>query len=138
MSQKQFDKFYMPTLKRVMDGLIKEGLICLLFAEGSYNTRLDYVNVFPKGSVTWLFDQTDMAKAKKILGKDCCIQGNIPSSLVVTGNSKDVKEYCKKLIETCAPGGGYVLAAGCQAENPKLDNLRAIVATANEYGVYKK
>ncbi len=138
MSQKQFDKFYLPTLKKVMDALINEGLICTLFAEGSYNTRLDSVNIFPKGSVSWLFDQTDMARAKQLLGKDCSIQGNIPSSLVVTGSREDVKAYCKKLIETCGPGGGYFLAAGCTAENPKLENLRAMMEAVREYGVYRK
>jgi uroporphyrinogen-III decarboxylase len=79
-----------------------------------------------------------MAKAKQILGKNSCIQGNVPSSLIVTGNASDVKAYCKKLIDTCAPGGGYILAAGCTAENPKLDNLRAMLAAAREYGKYKK
>jgi hypothetical protein len=138
MSPKQFDKFYLPTLKKVMDALIKEGLICTLFAEGSYNTRLEAVNIFPKGSVTWLFDQTDMARAKQLLGKECCIQGNVPSSLIVTGNPKDVKAYCRKLIETCGPGGGYILAAGCVAENPRLENLRAMLEAVKEYGVYKK
>jgi hypothetical protein len=138
MSQKQFDKFYFPSLKKVMDTLIKEGLICLLFAEGAYNTRLEAANVFPRGSVTWLFDQTDMARAKKILGSTCSIQGNVPSSLMVTGEPADVKAYCRKLIETCGPGGGYILAAGCQAENPKLENLRAMLAAAKEYGVYRK
>jgi hypothetical protein len=138
MSQKQFETFYFPTLKKVMEALINEGLICTLFAEGSYNTRLESVNVFPKGSVTWLFDQTDMVRAKKILGGKCCIQGNVPSSLVVTGDPKDVKEYCRKLIEEVGPGGGYILAAGCIAENPKLDNLRAMLAAVKEYGIYKK
>jgi hypothetical protein len=138
MSPKQFEKFYLPSLKKYVDALNNEGLICTLFAEGSYNTRLEAVNVFPKGFVNWLFDQSDMAKAKQILGKNSCIQGNVPSSLMVTGNAADVKAYCKKLIETCGPGGGYILAAGCTAENPKLDNLRAMLSAAKEYGVYKK
>ncbi len=37
---------------------------------------------FPRGSVNWFFDQTDMARAKQILGKNCSIQGNVPSSLL--------------------------------------------------------
>ena len=64
MSQKQFDTFYWPSLKKVMDAFIKEGLIQNMFAEGGYNTRLETVNEFPKGSVCWYFDKTDMAKAK--------------------------------------------------------------------------
>ena len=137
MSQKQFDKFYFPSLKKVVDALINEGLICTFFAEGAYNNRLEACNVFPKGSISWIFDQTDMARAKQIVGKNCSIRGNIPSSLMVTGSAKDVKAYCKKLIETCASGGGYSLAAGCTAENPKLENLRAMIEASKEYGVYR-
>jgi hypothetical protein len=137
MSQKQFETFYWPSLKKVMDALIQEGIICMLFAEGGYNTRLETVTDFPKGSVVWWFDQTDMLKAKKILGGKFCIQGNVPSSLIVTGTPAEVKERCRKLIEDCGKGGGYILAAGCVADNPKLENLRAMVAAVKEYGVYR-
>ncbi len=138
MSQKQFETFYWPSLKKVMDALINEGIICLMFAEGGYNTRLETVTDFPKGSVVWLFDQTDMLKAKKILGKNFCIEGNVPSSLIVTGSPSDVKETCRKLIEGCGKGGGYVLAAGCVPDDPKLENLQAMMAAVREYGVYRK
>jgi hypothetical protein len=138
MSQKQFETFYWPSLKKVMDALINEGIICLMFAEGGYNTRLETVTDFPKGSVVWLFDQTDMLKAKKILGNKFCIQGNVPSSLIVTGSPSDVKENCRKLIEGCGKGGGYVLAAGCVPDDPKLENLQAMMAAVREYGVYRK
>jgi hypothetical protein len=138
MSPKQFDTFYFPSMKKVLDALINEGIIPFLFAEGAFNTRLETVNAFPKGTVSWLFDQTDMLKAKKILGDKCCISGNVPSSLMVTGSPADVKECCRKLIEGCAKGGGYILGAGAVAENPKLENLRAMIAAVKEYGIYKK
>ncbi len=138
MSQEQFDTFYWPSLKKVMDAFIQEGLIQNLFAEGGFNTRLESVNVFPKGAVTWYFDRTDMARAKEILGANCCLQGNVPSSMIVTGQPEEVKEYCRNLIEVCGKGGGYILAAGSIAENPKLENLKAMVQASNEYGYYKK
>jgi hypothetical protein len=138
MSPKQYEKFYWPSLKKVMDAFINEGLICMMFAEGSYNTRLEVVRSdFPKGSVIWWFDQTDMAVAKKVLGDKFTIQGNIPSSLIVTGTPADVKDCCRQLIETCGKDGGYIMAAGCIAENPKLENLQAIMAAIREYGVYR-
>jgi hypothetical protein len=138
MSQKQFETFYWPSLKKVMDALINEGLIQNMFAEGSFNTRLENFTVFPKGTVSWLFDRSDMANAKKVLGKKCAISGNVPSSLIVTGSAADVKAYCRKLIEDCAQGGGYQLAAGATADNPKLENLKAMLQAAKEYGTYKK
>lgn len=137
MSRKQFEKFYWPSLKKVMEALIEEGIQVSLFAEGAYNERLEYIGDFPKGWVTWMFDQTDMANAKKMIGDRCCISGNVPASVVITGTPKDVKDYCRKLIETCAPGGGYILAGGCtatEAKNP--DNFRAFMEAAVEFGTY--
>jgi hypothetical protein len=138
MSEKQFLTFYWPSLKKCMDAFIEEGLIQRLFAEGSFNTRLELINEFPKGTVTWYFDQTDMAKAKEILGANCCIQGNVPSSLLSTGTPEEVKEHCRKLIEICGKGGGYILAAGSSAEKTPLENVRAMMAAVKEYGVYRK
>jgi hypothetical protein len=139
MSQKQFDTFYWPSLKKVMDAFIAEGLIQRLFAEGGYNTRLEYVNVFPRGMVTWHFDQTNMKNAKEILGKECCIQGNIPTSLMITGTPEEVKVFCRNLIETCGEGGGYILTAGgVGSGGAKIENLKAMFEAANEYGVYRK
>jgi hypothetical protein len=138
MSRKQFEKFYWPSLKRTIDALIEEGIMVSLFAEGAYNERLEYIGDFPKGWVTWMFDKTDMARAKKMVGKTCCIAGNVPGSIVITGTPKQVKEECRKLIETCAPGGGYILAGGCTATETKNPaNFRAFMEAAKEYGVYK-
>jgi len=138
MSDKAFQKFYWPSLKKTINAFIDEGILVTLFAEGSYETRLDSVNEFPKGAVNWLFDRTDMVKAKKALGDKCCIAGNVPTSLMATGTPKAVKEYCKKLIETCGKGGGYILAAGAAIDNGKIENVRAMLDTTKEYGIYKK
>lgn len=138
MSKQQWDTFYWPSLKKVMDALIAEGLIQSMFAEGSFNTRLELIDQFPKGSVIWYFDRTDIFKAKQILGKKYCLMGNVPSSLLVTGDPKDVKEYCRKLIQEVGKGGGYVLCAGSTPENPKIENLLAMMEAVREYGWYKK
>jgi hypothetical protein len=138
MSQKQFETLYWPSLKKVMNAFINEGYIQSLFAEGAYNTRLEYFNEFPKGSVTLRFDQTDMAKAKQIVGHNCCIQGNVPSSLTVTGSYQEVKDYCRGLIEQCGKGGGYILTVGCGAPNPRLENMQAMMDAVRDFGIYKK
>jgi hypothetical protein len=136
MSEEQFLTFYWPSLKKVMDALIAEGLQCHLFAEGSYNTRLDLVNDFPKGAVSWRFDRSDMAKVKRVLGANSCIEGNVPSSLLVAGSAADVKAECRRLIEICAPGGGYILGSGATPEFPRIENLRAMAEAAREFGGY--
>jgi uroporphyrinogen-III decarboxylase len=137
MSAKQFETFYWPSLRKVCLALIDEGIVPSLFAEGSYMTRLETVNEFPKGAVAWRFDRTDMATAKNVLGDKCCISGNVPTSLLSTGTAQEVKKYCRNLIEVCAPGGGYILSAGASVDQAPPENLRAMMEAAKEYGVYK-
>jgi uroporphyrinogen-III decarboxylase len=108
----------------------------MLFAEGRYNNRLEIIKDLPEGKVMWHFDQTDMARAKEILGNTACIAGNVPASLLRTGTPQAVKEYCRKLIEVCGKGGGFVLTGGASIDKGNPDNLRAIMEAAEEYGVY--
>jgi uroporphyrinogen-III decarboxylase len=137
MSPKQFETFYWPTYRRVLMGMIEEGLVPYPFAEGRYGARLDVIKEMPRSSVLWSFEDIDMARAKKVLGGVACIAGNVPASVLYTKTPQEVKENCRKLIETCAPGGGYILtgAAGMNEGNP--DNLRAMMEAVKEYGVYK-
>jgi len=136
MSNKQFEEFYWPTLKEVMMGLINEGLVPLPFAEGNYEPRLEIIQDMPRSSVIWFFEHMDMAKAKKLVGVNNCIAGNVPVTMMVTGQPGEVKEYCRKLIEVCAPGSGYIMTAGAWMDIGNPENLRAMMAAAKEYGVY--
>lgn len=138
MSEKQFLKFYWPYLKRVVEGLVAEGVVPVLFAEGAYNSRLEIVKDLPKASVIWHFDQTDIKRAKDILGSSSCIMGNIPISMMVTGTPSDVKARCKTLIETAGKEGGYILAPGAASDDVKKENVKAVLEAAKEYGVYRK
>jgi hypothetical protein len=135
MSNKQFEEFYWPTLKEVMMGLISEGLVPMPFAEGNYEPRLEIIKDMPRSSVIWFFEHMDMAKAKKMLSHTC-IAGNVPVTMMVTGQPEEVKERCRKLIEICAPGGGYILTAGAYMDIGNPDNLRAMMAAAKEFGKY--
>jgi hypothetical protein len=136
MSNKQYEKFYWPTFRKVIIGLVEAGVVPLLFAEGRYDNRLEIIKDLPRGKVVWHFDRTDMFKAKKILGDNACIAGNVPASLLVTGTPKDVKEYCRKLIEVCGEGGGFILTGGASIDKGDPDCLRAMYEAAQEYGVY--
>jgi hypothetical protein len=136
MSDKQFEVFYWPTFRRLLLGMVDEGLIPYPVAEGAYNRRLEYISDMPKSAVTWMFDQTNMANAKKTVGKVSCIAGNVPVSIAYTKSAAEMKEYCRKLIETCAPGGGYILTGGSTFDMAKPENLRAMMEAAKEYGKY--
>jgi uroporphyrinogen-III decarboxylase len=136
MSDEQFRTFYWPTLRKVLMGLIDEGIIPFLFAEGRYGSRLEIISDLPKGKTVWLFDQTDMVRAKETIGRVACIQGNVPLSLLHAGSPEEVTAYTRRLIDTAGEGGGYILDIGAVADSGRDENLHAMIKTAKQYGVY--
>jgi uroporphyrinogen-III decarboxylase len=137
MSERQFETFYWPTLRKVAMGLIDAGLVPILCAEGSYNTRLEIIGDLPKGKAVWLFDQTDMKLAKATVGKNCCIAGNVPMGMLCTGQPDNVIACCRDLIDTAGPGGGFILATGAGLQGAKAVNIKAMIDFSKEYGVYR-
>ena len=79
-----------------------------------------------QGAVAWMFDRTNMANAKKTVGKVSCIAGNVPVSIAYTGTEKEMTAICRQLIEDCAPGGGYILTGGSTFDMAKPENLRGL------------
>jgi uroporphyrinogen-III decarboxylase len=137
MSVKQFEKFYWPTFRKFLVGCSNEGCVPMMVIDGSYNEdRLKIISELPRSSVIWTMEQTDMVKAKEILGNSACIAGNVLGSQLYTLTPKEIKEYCRKLIEICAPGGGYILSLGSGVDKCDPANLHAIIEAAQEYGVY--
>jgi uroporphyrinogen-III decarboxylase len=133
MSKKQFEKFYWPGLKKAMMKSIELGFVPMPFCEGAYGDRLEYFLELPKGKVVAHFDLTDMFKAKEVLKDHVCIMGNVPSSLLQVGSTHDVDEYCKKLIQVCGKGGGFILTNGSSIDEAKPENIRAMVEAAKKY-----
>lgn len=136
MSDEQFKTFYWPTLRKVILGLIDEGIVPELFAEGSYGSRLEVIRDLPRGKTIWHFDYTDMARAKEMLGDVACIKGNVPLALIQTGTPDATFSYCRQLIDTAGKGGGFILATGAGIEHGKAENIRAMIRCAKEYGIY--
>jgi uroporphyrinogen-III decarboxylase len=127
MSPDQFKRFYWPSLRAVMESLNTEGIIPILFAEGSYNKRLEIIADYPKGWSLWYFDQTDMRKAKEVLGGTACIQGNVPSSLMTTAPVDQLRAYCEDLLDIFKDSGGFILANGAVLDDSTDEHVRTLI-----------
>ncbi len=136
MNDEQFRTFYWPTLREICLGLIEDGLVPYLFAEGAYDSRLEIIRDLPPGRTVWHFDQTDMPRAKEALEGIACIAGNVPLSLLQLGTPDQATEYCRTLIGQVKGEGGFVLDVGAGADEAKEENFAAMVRAAKEYGVY--
>jgi uroporphyrinogen-III decarboxylase len=136
LSDEQFVKFYWPTLKAVIEGLIEAGCIPFPALEGHWDSRLEIVQDIPKGKTVWMVDQSDIGKAKETLGQNACLAGNVPSSLLKLGQPDEVKTYCKNIIDTAGKDGGFIMMNGAFFDEANPDCVKAMVDVTREYGVY--
>lgn len=137
MSDEQFRTFYWPSLRTICLALIEEGFVPQLRAQGGYNSRLEAICDLPKGKVIWCFSDTDMERAKDVLGDIACLEGNVPLAIINTGTPEDTIAYCRHLIDTAGKDGGFLLnTSGSVDHLGKIANVLAMVRCAREYGVY--
>lgn len=134
MSDRHFRTFYWPTLRKVIIGLINEGCVPLLFAEGGYNSRLEVISDVPKGKTVWWFEDTDMGRAKETVGKVACLAGNVPLSLLFAGTPDEVEGYCIDLIRKAGKDGGFILSTSAGMTGSKPANVKAMIDCAKKHG----
>ncbi|OAT80756.1 uroporphyrinogen decarboxylase family protein [Desulfotomaculum copahuensis] len=136
-----FKEFYWPTFRRLVETLAETGYTCIIFFEGDWEPFLEFLTELPRGKVIGLMESTDMKKAKAVLGNTMCLAGNLPTTLLNYGTEEEVIAYARELIDTVAPGGGFIFTTDKSLLSPndaKAENIRAVNRFVREYGVYKK
>jgi len=136
MSPEQYRTFYWPSLKALLIGIIDAGCTPVVYAEGKYDTRLSELRDVPPGKVVYDFEYVNMAKAKEVLGDVACIAGNVPNSLLMSGEPSEVESYCKRLIKVAGKGGGFMMDTGALVDNAKPENLKMMFDVTRKYGTY--
>jgi hypothetical protein len=136
MSLKQFERFYWPQLKGLVNDLVDAGLMPALFYEGVWNERLHYLRELPKGRTTGHFQSTDILKLKEIAGDVLSISGCFPVSLLQVGPAEKVRLETKKHCEILGPGGGFIMAANSSMDECDPHLVKVWVDATREYGVY--
>lgn len=138
MSPEQFKTFYWPTLRKLMLGLIEHGLTPCAYFEGNCGSRLDIIGDIPKAKAIYRFAETDIFRAKQVLGGQVCLRGNVPASMLCLGTPEQIRAYCKKLIDLVGRDGGFIMDGGTGIpDEAKVENVKAMAEVTKEYGVYR-
>lgn len=136
MNDEQYRKHYWRHLREQIETIVECGMIPNVFCEGKYMSRLDCLAEVPKGKVYYTFEKMDMAATKKKLAGIACIGGGFPSALLIYGTKEQVVDECKRLLDACAPGGGYIFKLSAGLNKAKPENVEAMFRTVKEYGKY--
>ncbi len=136
MSDAHYRKYYWKHLQQIILAIIDSGKVPYIYTEGKYNSRLDCLSEVPPGKVFYHFEDVDMAVAKKKLGGIACIAGGFPASLLDWGKPEEVRDAVKRLMDDCAPGGGFIFETSCGLGKCKRENVEAMFEMVREYGKY--
>lgn len=136
MSNDQYERFYWPSLKALLLGLIEAGITPIPLFEGDYTPRLEFLKELPKGKVAGHFDIVDRKKAREILGDTMCFWGNVPASLLATGTPDQVKDDIRELIDLFGDTGGLIIDGNDGIpDEARPENVAAMVEATREFGV---
>lgn len=134
MSDDTYADFYWKHLKEIIETIIEANKVPYIFTEGKYNSRLKFLADVPKGKVFYHFETVDMAEAKRILGDVACISGGLSAKIMNFGTKQDVIDETKRLIDICAPGGGFIFETACGLDYCSHENVEAMFDTVRTYG----
>ena len=132
-----FEKLVLPSVKRMVESLIADDFEILFHLDTDWVPMLPYFKQFPKGRYIVELENTDIREAKKILAGHMCVKGNVSSTLLSLGTAEEVEREARSLIDDLAPGGGFILASGCEVPmDAPLENVQALIGAAKKYGAY--
>jgi uroporphyrinogen-III decarboxylase len=124
----------------LIERLAQDGISTILHCDGCWDYNLEELRKLPAGCAVFQGDgNTDIFKAKEVIGDRMCIYGDVPANLLALGSPSEVDEYCHRLIEEVGRGGGFILGTGCElAPNAKPENVKAMCESVVKYGYYNK
>ena len=136
MSNEQFEIFYWPQLKQLVEAIVDAGLTPWIEFEGDCDQRLEYLRELPQGKVVCWFDGTDVIKAKEALGDVTCIAGGMPMSILAGGTPEQVRERTIKVIEGAGNDGGFIMSSNNVLDDARPELMKVWVDTTREFGSY--
>lgn len=131
LSPAMWERFVWPYFKRLVNEVVEAGLIALLHLDSNWDRELARFRELPRKRCIMATDgETDLFKAKEILGDHMCLMGDVPAAMQCLGSAEEVYDYSTRLIRALGPEG-FILQSGCDiAPNAKLENIQAMVAAA--------
>ncbi len=78
-----------------------------------------------------------LAEAKQLYGDRICLVGNFDCVVLAFGTVDEARAEARRCLDEGMEGGGYVMATADEVPaDCKMDNLKAMVETVEEYGRY--
>jgi len=137
VSPKMFRRFSRPLEARLARDLAQEGIFPVIHICGDTTKILNDLSSYDSCGFE-LDYKTDAILAKNSVGAGHVLFGNLdPSGVLTRGSVEEVRNATRRLLAAWKPGARFVLNAGCAIPpTAPPENIRAVIETAHQEGVY--
>ncbi|MFZ7121911.1 MAG: uroporphyrinogen decarboxylase [Eubacteriaceae bacterium] len=138
MREKDFEKYWWPSFKKLADDYASMGINVYLFCENDMMRYLDYLYELPTNTVL-RFEYGDAKIVKEKLGKKHILTGFVPLTYLKTHTKQECIDMTKEYLDILAPGGKYYFEFDKVPISPSdinLENMIAVTETVRDYGIY--
>ena len=135
LNPKQFERFYWPSLKKLLDAYAEKGMNVRLFTEGSVLRFADYFKDYPKGTLTFHLEQDDPFAFRAVL-PNVAIMGGMTTDLLANASPEACVAHAEKLIRELGEEGGLILSENkmlSYRNDAKSENLAAVCRFVRDY-----
>lgn len=109
MSTQQFERFYWPGLRRLLDAYAEKKMNIRIFCEGSILRFADYFKDYPKGVLTLHLEQDDPYAVREAL-PNVCIMGGLTTDMLSGRTPEECVAAVKRLCDELGADGGLIIS----------------------------
>ena len=135
MNTRQFERFYWPYLKKLLDTYAEKGMNIRLFTEGSILRFADYFKDYPKGLLTFHLEQDDPFEFRQAL-PNVAIMGGMTTDILSNGTPDECVAYAKRLCDELGREGGFIFSENkmlSYRNDAKAENMKAVCEFVDSY-----
>lgn len=135
LNAKQFERFYWPQLKKMLDAAQKAGSSVYMFAEGEILRFADYLKDYPKGVIAIHLEKDDIFEVRKAL-PNVTVVGGMTTEMLGYETPEKCVSYAKFLCDELGRNGGFCLSQNkmmSYKNDARPENLKAVCDFIADY-----
>lgn len=140
LGPKNFEKFFWPSYKKMLDKFTDKGTKAMLAIEGTWEPYYEIMmRDMPQSKWIFNLDDDDPIKAKKMFGDKVTLATGVKLNLLKYGTKQECIDCAKQIIDECAPGGGLIFTLDkllITGGDVNVENYIAVNQFVHDYGKY--
>ncbi|MDD3242142.1 MAG: uroporphyrinogen decarboxylase family protein [Eubacteriales bacterium] len=142
MSKRMWDDMEGPLVEELAEVVRQNGSLVMIHNCGQKIYFDAQIKRMQPTAISFLYPPDDcesFVQCKEKYGKEVTLIGCVTPAMAVIGTDEEWDKACYDQIDAMAPGGGFMLATGCEyPANASFDRAQRMIDIAQKHGVYQK